>query len=215
MTNTEASPGAAARVAPKKRTRRNAWWAPAKFSRWLHTYVSLLGFGFLVFFSITGITLNHASFFEMGEPIEQDIKGTVSVPEQPEGAAMGLGLLGEIRSTFHIDAHLDGWEVEDNLVLLSFRKPGYVAELEVDQGTGAVTGYTIKEGLWTVLNDLHKGRSTGRVWSWVIDISAVVLLIAGATGIWLLWYVKKRRKSGLVLTGAGILVTVALCVFAS
>ena len=45
-------------------------------ARWLHTYVSMIGFGALLIASITGITLNHAEFFER-EATHDDATGTL------------------------------------------------------------------------------------------------------------------------------------------
>ena len=51
-------------------------------------------------------------------------------------------------------------------------------------------------GLVAVLNDLHKGRDTGRGWSWVIDVAAVFMTFVSVTGLLLLLFLKKRRVSG-------------------
>ena len=34
-------------------------------------------------------------------------------------------------------------------------------------------------------------------------MSAAVLIVAGLSGIWLLWYVRKRRTNGLLVTVLG------------
>ena len=47
------------------------------------------------------------------------------------------------------------------------------------------------------LNDLHKGRHTGPVWSVLIDVTAGLLGVMAVSGIWLLLYVRRRRTSGL------------------
>lgn len=43
--------------------------------RWLHTYVSLLGFLALLFFAVTGFTLNHAELFHPGRPQVRETQG--------------------------------------------------------------------------------------------------------------------------------------------
>ena len=62
-----------------------------------------------------------------------------------------------------------------------------------------------------MINDLHKGRDTGPVWSAVIDISAVVLTVISLTGLVLLFYLKLRRGPGLVVSLVGAAVIVAIC----
>ena len=45
--------------------------------RWLHTYVSLLGFLALLFFAVTGFTLNHADWFYSGEGSIREMQGRI------------------------------------------------------------------------------------------------------------------------------------------
>jgi hypothetical protein len=49
------------------------------------------------------------------------------------------------------------------------------------------------------MNDLHKGRHTGEYWSWLIDISAVFMLLFSFTGLIILFQQLKRRGTGLWL----------------
>jgi hypothetical protein len=56
-----------------------------------------------------------------------------------------------------------------------------------------------------VLNDLHRGASTGPAWSWVIDACAILLSIVALTGLILLCFLYKRRTAGLILAAAGAL----------
>ena len=55
-----------------------------------------------------------------------------------------------------------------------------------------------------------KGRDTGKVWSAVIDVSAVLLTLVSVTGLVLIFFVYKRRLSGLILAGAATLLCVLL-----
>ena len=44
--------------------------------------------------------------------------------------------------------------------------------------------HTVEEqGLLGVLNDLHKGRDTGSKWKWLIDVSALFLVVVAVTGL--------------------------------
>ena len=61
-----------------------------------------------------------------------------------------------------------------------------------------------------MLNDLHKGRHTNSVWSWVIDISAIFLTVLSLTGIGLFLYLKRLRVAGLLTALVGAIVLVVL-----
>jgi hypothetical protein len=59
------------------------------------------------------------------------------------------------------------------------------------------------------LNDLHRGRDAGEAWRWVIDISAVLILLALVSGVILWLALPKRRTLGIVSLVLGGAVTVA------
>src|SRR5215470_12862874 len=50
----------------------------AALSRWLHIYLSMASFAILLFFAVTGLTLNHAERFSAQPRITQ-IKGKVEL----------------------------------------------------------------------------------------------------------------------------------------
>jgi hypothetical protein len=58
-------------------------------------------------------------------------------------------------------------------------------------------------GLVALLNDLHKGRDSGKAWGVVIDLSAVLMVLVSLSGLILVFYLQKRLFSGLVTLGAG------------
>src|SRR4051812_2916497 len=47
----------------------------ASFVRWLHTYLSMFAFAALLFFGLTGITLNHPRLFFDGVATSVDAEG--------------------------------------------------------------------------------------------------------------------------------------------
>ena len=57
------------------------------------------------------------------------------------------------------------------------------------------------------VNDLHKGRDTGKTWLWVIDVSAILMVLISITGLFLLFFLKKKRLPGFVLIILGGIVS--------
>ena len=49
----------------------------AKLMRWLHIYLSMFSLGVVLFFSVTGITLNHPDWFFSGAEGSRDAEGDV------------------------------------------------------------------------------------------------------------------------------------------
>ena len=93
--------------------------------------------------------------------------------------------------------------------MVAFKGPGYAADAFIDRETGRYKLTITDHGLIAVINDLHKGRDTGPAWSILIDVSAVVMTLVSLSGLLLLFYLKLRRKPGLVVTIVGLAVVVA------
>lgn len=54
-------------------------------------------------------------------------------------------------------------------------------------------------GFVAVMNDLHKGRDSGKAWSVMIDTAAVLMTLVSITGMALIFFLPKRRASGLLI----------------
>ena len=193
-------------MSSQKPRRKLSWWV-----RWLHTYVSLIGFGALIFFSFTGLTLNHAEWFE---GIETTTERAGSAPAElvnsSAGPAAGIALLAWLRAEEQLDGHAGRPETDGAEIRVSLQGAGYVADVTINQESGEYAVFETRRGLIAIINDLHKGRHTSGAWSLVIDLSAIVLVLCGATGIWLLWFLKKIRIKGLVTAAAGSVVLIVL-----
>jgi hypothetical protein len=53
------------------------------------------------------------------------------------------------------------------------------------------------------MNDLHKGRDTGKGWAWLIDISAILMVIVSLSGLLMLFFLKKKRVAGTLMIVLG------------
>jgi hypothetical protein len=180
-----------------------AWWV-----RWLHTYVSMLGFTSLLFFAVTGFTLNHVEWLEAAESVSES-QGQLA-PNLLRPEVDKLAVVELLRQRHRLTGAVHDFVVDDAQCVIVFKEPGRAADVNIEREAGTYTLAETKRGLVAILDDLHKGRDSGAVWSWFIDISAGVLAIAGATGLWLLLYLKKRRGQGLLWAVIGTVVPVAL-----
>jgi hypothetical protein len=53
---------------------------------------------------------------------------------------------------------------------------------------------------------LHKGRDSGKTWAWLIDASAVLMVLVSMTGLIMLFFLKKKRVSGILIMVLGGLI---------
>ena len=180
-----------------------------RWIRWLHIYGSMFGLCATLLFAVTGLTLNHADWFERAEPFVRKFDGTL------DRALLGtdvdkLAVAEKLRAAHHLQGMVSEFAIEDTQCLVVWKGPGYSADATIDRATGGYHVEEAKKGWMAVFDDLHKGRDCGSAWSLIVDASAIVLAFLSVTGLWLLFYLKKRRRSGLLVALAGTVVMVAV-----
>jgi hypothetical protein len=190
-----------------ERTRRTA-----ALVRWLHLYVSVASFAIVLFFALTGLTLNHADWFSGETPAPRRFTGQVTAawlsPGQDAGIAK-LELVEALRLRHAPKGFVSEFRIEDGQCVVGFKGPGYVGEATLSRKDGTYEFIETRLGLVAVLNDLHKARDSGSGWSLVVDISAVVLAVVSLSGLAMIAFMKRKLATALKVTVAGTLVSLA------
>lgn len=183
----------------------------ASVSRWLHIYFSMVSFAIVFFFAVTGITLNHTEWFSSQERVAQ-LKGSVDTAwvKVEDAAVNKLSVVEHLRSAHGIKGALSDFRLDETQAAVSFKGPGYAADAFINRESGEYDLTETRYGFVAVLNDLHKGRDTGRAWAWVIDLSAVLMSLISLTGMILIYFVKKHRFNGLLLAAVGAFLSYAI-----
>ena len=118
-------------------------------------------------------------------------------------AAHQQEIITMLRARHGIKADLSDFRIDDDQVQISFKGPGYSADGFADRRSGKYELNENRLGLVAVINDLHKGRDTGKVWSGVIDISAILMVLVSLSGLVLIFFLQKKLRSGLVALAIG------------
>lgn len=178
----------------------------ASLFRWLHIYLSMVSFGILFFFAVTGWTLNHADWFFGGRPHTEVQKGQMMrawvAPDGATGVAK-LEVVEYLRRVHGTKGLVGEFRVEDAQCTVAFKGPGYVADATIDRATGNYEVSETRMGFVAIINDLHKGRDTGAGWSLLIDLSAGLMVVVSLTGMVLIYFVKRKFVSGVAMAGVG------------
>ena len=194
--------------------------------RWLHIYVSMFGLAAVLFFSVTGLTLNHPDWFgelerrvsargQMApEWLRPDVPVGSSAAETDESQPVAkLEIVEYLRRAHGVRGAVAEFRVDDSECTVTFKGPGYAADAFIDRESGRYDLTQTIHGFVAVINDLHKGRDTGKAWSAVIDVSAIGLVIISLTGLVLLFYLKRKRVSGLLVIVGGAVAVGAVVLF--
>jgi hypothetical protein len=167
----------------------------------------MLSFAILLFFAATGLTLNHAEWFDSHErpALYHGTLNKAWVNTSDPGAVAKDEIVNYFRSTYRTKGALSDFHVDGDQCEVLFKGPGYEADATIDRETGMYDLTVSPFSLVAILNDLHKGRDTGKKWSTVIDFSAVLMTLVSLTGLTLIFFLNKRRFSGLLLVAVGAL----------
>lgn len=214
---TELDAAVDARARAKKRAQRRAGFLRQVMRwHWISAAICLVG---MILFAATGITLNHAGDIpaepktvtregELPADLREALKAAESAGgELPAPVRRWLADEMEIRAP----AGPVEWSAGEAYVALP--GPGADGWVTIATGDGAVVYEHTNRGLVAYLNDLHKGRNTGKAWSWFIDIFSVGCLVFCITGLILLQLHAHARRSTWPLVGLGVVIPLLLILF--
>lgn len=196
-----------ARALPARSAKRSRKNATHKWTRWLHVYTSMISFIIVLFFGITGITLNHPQWTFGDETSETATSGTLPSGWDSDPVDF-LAVTEYIRSEEGVSAPVADYSSAAGVGSVTFRTPGYEANLTFSTADGSYDFSVIQQGFVGVMNDLHKGRDSNSSWKWLIDVSGGFLTLVAVTGLGIQFFLKKRRRSAFAIAGVGLLLTI-------
>jgi hypothetical protein len=195
--------------AVQQQANRGFWLRTLHQWHWISSAVCLIG---MLLFSVTGITLNHASKIEATPQVQNqqlELPQTVlkALGAREEGNAPLPGRVADWLSNelgVSLGKRQAEWSPEE--IYLSMPGPGSDAWLSIDRETGAVEFEKTRRGWISYFNDLHKGRNAGPGWGWFLDLFAVACLVFCITGLFLLHLHARQRRMTWPLVGLGLLI---------
>ena len=197
---------------------RRAYWLKTLHEwHWVSSALCLLG---MLLFAITGFTLNHAADIEAKPRItqaEQAVPAPVldALRQAQQALPAGDGtrrsavppeLAQWLQSTWQVSSSSRQAEWQDGEVFVSLPRPGGDAWARVDLEAGEAEFELTDRGWISYLNDLHKGRNTGKAWSWFIDIFAAACLVFCLTGFFILKMHATKRPFTWPMVGMGLVI---------
>jgi hypothetical protein len=196
--------------AKKKAQVRAGWLRQIVRWHWISAAICLIG---MLLFAITGITLNHAGAIK-AEP--RTVERTAELPASqrvllkaaeakkgPLPAETRAWLDKSLSLSVPADAAVE-WSPDEAYVALP--RPGGDGWVSLNAATGEVVTERTDRGWVSYLNDLHKGRNTGLVWRWFLDIFSIGAIVFCVTGLILMQLHAHARPSTWPLLGLGLII---------
>ena len=169
-----------------------------RWARILHWTLGALILTTLTFFAATGYMLNHSAWFD-SEPAETQWEA--KLPPTPALSPKLTAWLAE-RSPYPMNTYT--LKAEPPQLIFETRAPGSEASITIDSETRSVEYSGRKNGIISLLNNLHKGRNAPYLWHLYMDAFAILTVLVAASGLTLLAYYREQRSSTWLWTTTGI-----------
>jgi len=154
-------------------------------SRLIHIYVSMALLTLLLFFSVTGITLNHPEWFSerKADTNEKELMVDFLLIESPPLSLQQIVNVSEyVEKKLSISLQNSVIESTEDELFYSLKKAGKNTAITIDLTSGELFFEHTDYGWWALMNDLHKGRNTSIFWGWIIDITSALCIIFSLSG---------------------------------
>lgn len=183
-----------------------------RHARYVHGWLSAFAFLTLVFFSATGLLLNHPDWFE---PAKDEQSQVIQLPDQIMKSIAGKEnpsdeILAYIRQNHDLVGRYKSSEVMDDEVMIHLESPAGSSDIWVTLDDRKAEVTTKPASTVSLLNELHRGKNASTAWSWMIDISAILILLMSIAGYILFLSIKTRLVTHLTLTAISIALLILL-----
>jgi len=201
---------------------RRAYWLKTLHQwHWISSAICLLG---MLLFAFTGITLNNASRIEANPQVVNrklelpaDLRTMLAKNENSNGGKSAGPLPASVTSWIAAQLRIDLGDTHDaewsaDEIYLPMPRAGGDAWLRIDRQSGSLEYESTDRGWIAYVNDLHKGRHTGRAWSWFIDAFAVACLVFSISGLFILKMHAVNRPTTWPLVALGLVIPLLLAI---
>jgi hypothetical protein len=188
-----------------------------RLCRLVHGWLSAFAFLALLFFSATGILLNHPGLLggELPPPVETPLalaepeRAAIREADDPARALVDLAASRAALTGAFVDGELVG---DDVFVRLQGAKGVTDIRASLATGEGVIT--VESEPPLRVLNNLHRAEHAGPAWRFFVDAIAVVLIVLSLVGYIIFLSLRFRLTTALALTAASLILMGGLFVLA-
>lgn len=188
---------------------RRAYWLKTLHQwHWVSSALCLIA---IVLFSVTGFTLNHASDIEAKPAVTRraaqlpaNLRTQLGGHADKDRAALPADVQAWLKQAIGVRVGDQAAEWSDDEAYVALPRPGGDAWLSIDLADGKVQYESTDRGWISYFNDLHKGRNTGSLWRWFIDLFAIACLVFSITGLFLLQLHARQRAATWPLVAFGL-----------
>jgi hypothetical protein len=177
----------------------------------LHLYLGLFLSPLILVFAASACALGIEGLSAANAP-ETSKRGILKLPAIRDSVALAKAVRRELELPGELGFVQN--QIEEGRISFPLDRPGEKTQVKVDLRSGAYEWTRRATGLVDALIYLHKKPGPHNIalrgnwvpmerWDWLADATVYFLLFVSATGIYLWTVLRRERKLGLVLFGAG------------
>lgn len=177
-----------------------------------HGYLSAAAFVWLLFFSITGLLLNHPAWLRGDKPAGVSSQFDLAPGELALVRAQrdpGQALVRVLRGRLDLKGAVDSGDVAGDQLFVRMRGASGSSDIQIDLKTGRGSATIERFPAATLFKELHRGEQAGAVWRALIDIAGVLLVTTSILGLAIYFSLRLRMRTALVLVAGGLAVMAA------
>ena len=180
-----------------------------------HGYLSAFAFAALLFFSTTGLILNHPDWFAGAAPPleEATFELTQAQLKQVRDAPTPGEILARIaaeHATLYGE-YKDGTVAGDQIFVRLQGARG-ASDIRANTTDGSVAVTAEAATTVAVMNALHRGETAGAAWRLSIDLMAIVMIVVALAGYAIFLSMSGKLRTALLISGASIVAAIAVFV---
>lgn len=182
-----------------------------------HGYLSAFAFLALIFFSASGILLNHPEWLGDSEGAAPQVftatlpAADIAIAQHATAAGPALAALASAR--LPVVGAYSSADIDSRQAFLRYEGVKGSSDVSIDLKSGQASARVRRADMLTVMDDLHRGKNVGKVWQWVIDLSGALFLVLSLIGYVLFFTLRFRLKVALVLTALSLSTLALIFVF--
>jgi hypothetical protein len=175
--------------------------------------LSAFAFAALLFFAVTGVLLNHPTWFAAKAPAIQSVNlrltpaqlAAVRAAEEPAQALTRI-----VSDQMPLLGMYDNGATVGEQIFARLKGTRGSSDIRATLSDGSVLVTMESATTIAVLNALHRGEQAGAAWRTYIDVAAVALILVALAGFAIFFSMAARLQTTLLITGSSLLGTVVL-----
>lgn len=189
--------------------------SPKYLYRWtrdLHLYFGLFISPFLLIYAVSVFFLNH-DWVPGSDAGAEKTSHTVTVPGEENSRELAHLIMQQLEITGELGTVRNNQTT--NVLSFPLDIPGRNMMIRVDLDSGSAEVERQDTGVWDAMVYLHEMPGAHlvsirgnwifiRLWGWLADATAYLILFISASGVYLWSVLKAERKTGLIFLGAGV-----------